>query len=186
MDLYVARGFVLIGAVSRVLFGNCTGCEVYDQVAAKSEIIVGFYVWVGAKLRVKRVKLRYLSKSRLGVLGRDLNRVQSRGKRINSGYLVCYKRQTSLCSIYIHYSSETYGGSCFSCVYLLLGPFLEDSLKSFRVQFLFRRKKHKKFTAELDQRFLHCFRSNRTRERSLYYFNGLLQLNIFEISLQHF
>lgn len=41
---------------------------------------------------MKRVKLRYLSKSRLGLLGRDLNGVQSRGKRINSGYLVCYKR----------------------------------------------------------------------------------------------
>lgn len=33
-----------------VLFGNRTSCEVYDQVVAKSEIIEGFYVWVGAKL----------------------------------------------------------------------------------------------------------------------------------------
>lgn len=57
MDFYVARGFVLIGAVSRVLFGNCTGCEVYDQVAAKSEIIEGFYVWVGAKLACKARKV---------------------------------------------------------------------------------------------------------------------------------
>ena len=40
MDFYVARGFVLIGGVSMVLFGNRTSCEVYDQVVAKSEIIV--------------------------------------------------------------------------------------------------------------------------------------------------
>lgn len=72
--------------------GIAFGCEVYDQVAAKSEIIEGFYVWLVLSQRVKRVKLRYLSKSRLGLLGRDLNGVQSRGKRINSGYLVCYKR----------------------------------------------------------------------------------------------